>query len=222
MGSIAARSALLDYFVRGGSWMWVLLACSIIALAVIIYKLIGLWVASRGASNLVSEVISLMEAGERDQALERTAESSAAIGNVLHSILATTDEENHQAPLEAAEAAGAAEVASLESGLPVLSTIANVAPLIGFLGTVSGMIRAFTAIAEHGLGEPAVVAGGIGEALITTASGLIVAIPCFVAYGFFISRVNNLALGIELAGTRLANLLSEEDADEASIAPPAA
>jgi biopolymer transport protein ExbB len=97
-----------------------------------------------------------------------------------------------------------------------LATIANIAPLIGFLGTVSGMIRAFTAIAEAGLGEPGVVAAGIGEALITTASGLIVAIPCFVAYNAFVARVNALALDIDLAGTRIANLVARGGEDEAA------
>jgi len=96
----------------------------------------------------------------------------------------------------------------------VLSTIANVAPLIGFLGTVSGMIRAFTAIAESGLGEPGVVAGGIGEALITTASGLIVAIPCFIAYSYFVARVNGLSLNMEMAGTHLVNLIAGEGSED--------
>ncbi len=215
MESLAARSALLDYFVRGGSWMWVLLACSVVALAVIIYKLVDLWLAGRGARRVADDVIALVAKGEHEAARERAKKSSTSISVVIASILESSNEAG-STPLQAAQASGSSEVASLEAGLPVLATIANIAPLIGFLGTVSGMIRAFTAIAEHGLGEPGVVAAGIGEALITTASGLIVAIPCFVAYSFFVSRVNGLALGIEQVGTRLANMLAAEGtSDEA-------
>jgi len=209
-----SQLALFDYFNRGGTWMWALLACSIVALAVIIFKIFSLWWAGRGASALVEEVGELTEKGENEAATRRCAGSSAAVSAVLQAVLGAAGSAR-QAVQDATNSAGSRQLASLESGLPVLSIIANVAPLIGFLGTVSGMIRAFTAIAERGLGEPAVVAGGIGEALITTASGLIVAIPCFIAYGFFVARVNSLALGMELAGAQLVNLVSEVDDDEA-------
>lgn len=213
MEGLAARSALLDYFVRGGPWMWVLLACSVIALAVMIYKIIALWLAGRGADRVVEDVTGHVQAGELETALSRAAEARAAVGRVLAAVLASHGKA--EGPREAAESSGAEEMASLESGLMVLGTIANIAPLIGFLGTVSGMIRAFTAIAEAGLGEPGVVAAGIGEALITTASGLIVAIPCFVAYNAFLSRVNGLGLEIDLAGTRIANMVARGSEDEA-------
>ena len=213
MEDIAARSALLDYFVRGGPWMWALLACSVIAVAVIIYKIVALWLAGRGAQRVAESVTEHVEAGELDTAQQRASESGTAVARVLQAVLASRD--SVEGPGEAAEASGAEEMAHLESGLMVLATIANIAPLIGFLGTVSGMIRAFTAIAEAGLGEPGVVAAGIGEALITTASGLIVAIPCFVAYNAFVSRVNGLSLGIELAATRVANLVTRRSEDAA-------
>ncbi len=214
MAELAARSPLLDYFMRGGSWMWVLLACSIIALAVIIFKTVNLWLAGRDADSLVEEVLSLVEAGRHEEARRRCETSSAAVATVLAAAIGAAEHVT-ETPQEAAQAAGVSEMAALESGLPVLATIANVAPLIGFLGTVSGMIRAFTAIAQAGLGEPGVVAAGIGEALITTASGLIVAIPCFIAYSILVSRVNGLALGMELAGTRVAKLITRGSNDEA-------
>ena len=194
--------------------MWVLLACSIIALAVMLYKTFDLWWAGRGASALVEEVSKLAAEGENEAARQRCARSPAAVSQVLQAVLATAGSAR-QAVQDAATSAGARQLASLESGLPALSTIASVAPLIGFLGTVSGMIRAFTAIAASGLGEPGVVAGGIGEALITTASGLVVAIPCYIAYSFFVARVNGLALGIELGSAQLVSLLSKGDDNEA-------
>jgi biopolymer transport protein ExbB len=214
MEDLAARSALLDYFVRGGPWMWALLACSVVAVAVIIYKIVALWLAGKGASRVADDVTARVEAGEMDAAIQEAEESSNSVGRVLVAVL-TAARGGPQSPREAAEASGAEELAHLESGLMTLATIANIAPLIGFLGTVSGMIRAFTAIAEAGLGEPGVVAAGIGEALITTASGLIVAIPCFVAYNALVARVNALALGIELAGTRIANLVARRNEDAA-------
>ena len=210
MGQLAANSAMIDYFVRGGVWMWVLLACSLIALAVIIFKLIGLWLAGRGARRLADEVGQLVEAGDRDEAARLCADSHTAVAAVMGATLAAA-EDGPVSPEAASLAEGTAQLAALESGLPVLGTLANVAPLIGFLGTVSGMIRAFTAIAEAGLGEPGVVAGGIGEALITTATGLIIAIPCFIAYNFFTAQVSSLALTMELAGTRLVNLIGGGD-----------
>jgi len=214
MTSLIANSGLINYFDKGGAWMWALLACSVIGLAVIIYKLVWLWLAGRGAEGLVRATTDLVERGERVQARDLCDQSHVAVAQVMHSVLEAA-EVGHEAPRDAALSAGAAQVAELESGLPVLSTIANIAPLIGFLGTVSGMIRAFTAIAEHGMGEPGVVAAGIGEALITTASGLIVAIPCFIAYSFFVARVNGMALTLELAGSRLANLLTGSERDAA-------
>ncbi len=207
MSALAANSALIEYFVRGGGWMWALLICSVVAMTVIIYKLIALWLAGKGARSLQAAVMALVDQGDREGAAELVADSSTAVGAVMKSVLLAS-QNGGESPREAAQAAGSAELGVLESGLPILGTIANVAPLIGFLGTVSGMIRAFTAIAEAGLGEPGIVAGGIGEALITTASGLIVAIPCFIAYSFFTARVNSVALNMELAGTRLANMVS--------------
>lgn len=206
--------ALVDYFQRGSSWMWPLLACSLIALAVILYKAVDLWVAGRGTSALVEEVSGLVRDGDSERAAQICASSGAAVSAVLAAILKAADG-TRRTIVEAAQGAGARQLALLESGLPVVSTIANVAPLIGFLGTVSGMIRAFTAIAEHGLGEPGIVAAGIGEALITTASGLIVAIPCFIAYSYFVARVNGLGLEMELAGTRLLHLVAEEAGEDA-------
>lgn len=211
MGELAWTPALVEYFVRGGSWMWALLACSVIALAIIIYKSITLWVAGRGARPLVADTIRLVEAGEMEQAARQASLSCSSVAPVLGSTLAAA-QTSFISPREAAAAAGAEEMASLEAGLPALSTVASIAPLIGFLGTVSGMIRAFTAIAEHGMGEPAIVAAGIGEALITTASGLIVAIPCFIAYSVFVARVNSIALSMEIAGSRVASMISGDEA----------
>ncbi|HEX9639198.1 MAG TPA: MotA/TolQ/ExbB proton channel family protein, partial [Acidobacteriota bacterium] len=105
--------------------------------------------------------------------------------------------------------ASAHELAVLERGLPVLATIAMIAPLLGFLGTVTGMINSFQALAAVGLNNPAEVAKGISEALITTATGLIIAIPVQMAYNYFVTRNNAIVRNMEAA----ANLVLQAAAD---------
>lgn len=202
--------ALVDYFVRGGFWMWPILLCSLVGLAVILYKAYTLWRASKTDPGLLQQVEDLLEQGRAQEAHTRCAASSTPVSELLSAILRAAGR-GPQHLREVAEVAGAQQLAVLESGLPSLGTIATVAPLLGFLGTVSGMIHAFQAIALRGLGDPGTVASGISEALITTAAGLIVAIPCAVAYGYFTSLVNGLRLQMETAGTHLLHLLARED-----------
>jgi biopolymer transport protein ExbB len=109
----------------------------------------------------------------------------------------------------------------LERGLTVLATIANVAPLLGFLGTVTGMIKSFDALAEAGLSNPGLVAVGIKEALYTTAAGLFIAIPTQIAYNFFMSRINRFVRDIETAANMLLEAFTEmEKSGVTPEAPP--
>jgi biopolymer transport protein ExbB len=103
------------------------------------------------------------------------------------------------------------EMGRLERGLNVLATTANVAPLLGFLGTVTGMINSFDALAKQGLSNPGAVAAGISEALITTATGLIIAIPIQLAYNYFATRINKFVRDIETATNMLIETFSEMD-----------
>jgi len=201
--------ALVDYFVRGGFWMWPLLICSLLGLAVILYKAYTLWRAGRTDPGLLEQVERLVEQGRTQEAQMRCAASPTPVGELLSAILRAAGR-GPQHLREVAEVAGAQQLAVLEYGLPSLGTIATVAPLLGFLGTVSGMIHAFQAIAVRGLGDPGTVASGISEALITTATGLIIAIPCAIGYGYFTSVINGLRLQMETAGTHLLHLLVGE------------
>jgi biopolymer transport protein ExbB len=108
---------------------------------------------------------------------------------------------------KAIENAGTIEMSFLEKGLVWLATIANIAPMLGFLGTVSGMISAFAAIAEAGDIEPSIVASGISEALITTASGLAIAIPIQAFHNFFVSRIDRLIIDMEESANDLIDFL---------------
>ncbi|MDX1741532.1 MAG: MotA/TolQ/ExbB proton channel family protein, partial [Rhodothermales bacterium] len=117
------------------------------------------------------------------------------------------------------------EMSRLERGLVVLATTANVAPLLGFFGTVTGMIKSFDALAKAGLSNPGLVAAGISEALITTATGLAVAIPAQLAYNFFMSRINKFVRDIETSTNMLLETFGEMERSGISpepIAPPKA
>jgi biopolymer transport protein ExbB len=108
---------------------------------------------------------------------------------------------------------GAIELSFLERGLVILATIANVAPLMGFLGTVAGMILAFAAIEEAGTVEPSLVAGGIKVALLTTAAGLIVAVPINITYNFFVTRIDRLIVDMEQGAQKIINLAWDLERD---------
>jgi len=109
------------------------------------------------------------------------------------------------------------EMTRLERGLPVIATTANIEPLLGFLGTVTGMINSFDALAKQGLSNPGAVAAGISEALITTAAGLIIAIPMQLAYNFYTSRINKFVRDVETSTNMLIETFGEMD--RGGIAP---
>jgi len=119
------------------------------------------------------------------------------------------------------EAVATQEVARMERFLWILATVANIAPLFGFLGTVTGMINAFDKVAEVGLGNPKAVAGGISEALITTAAGLIIALPTQAAYNYFVTRVGKISLNMETAGAMLLETIKEIEQGPSSYAAAA-
>jgi biopolymer transport protein ExbB len=110
---------------------------------------------------------------------------------------------------KAMESVALHEISKLERGLWILATVANIAPLFGFLGTVTGMIKSFAVLAEVGLGNPKAVAAGISEALITTAYGLFIALPVQAAYNYFTSRITNFALDMETSSAMLLETFNE-------------
>ena len=119
---------------------------------------------------------------------------------------------------KAMESVALHEVSKLEKGLWVLLTVANIAPLFGFLGTVTGMISSFSALSEVGLGNPQAVAAGISQALITTATGLIIALPVQAAYNYYNNRINNFSLDMETSTSMLLETFSEIETSPAMSA----
>jgi biopolymer transport protein ExbB len=193
----------MTIFADGGFMMYALLLCSMVALGVIIAKAITLWIMHRDTDKILAEVHELTVAGKLDAAIQRCVETpgpTAAILLVgLRRIRQGVAEGNlDEGELERAiDTTGTIELGFVERGLVILATVANVAPLLGFLGTVIGMIIAFASIEASGTVDPTMVAGGIKVALITTAAGLVIAIPTNIFYNFFVTRIDKLIVDME-------------------------
>ena len=220
-----AQSAfnLMNLFADGGAMMYPLILCSLLAFGVIIAKAWTLYVAHRESEGLLEEIESLSLEGRIDEALRRAEERPGPVAAILYAGLRRVKEHHASgADVEkAVETTGVIELGFLERGLVILATIANVAPLMGFLGTVAGMISAFGAIAEAGQVDAALVAGGIKVALITTATGLAIAIPVNIAYNFFVTRVDKLIVDME-EGTGTVLELIWDRGGTGSLAPATA
>jgi biopolymer transport protein ExbB len=197
---------VLEKFNQGGTFMWPLLVASIIGLAVILERL---WTLSRARVNttsLMSQVISALKQDGLQGGVEVCQRTRGPIAAILHAGLMRASK-GPEAVEKAIESAGTIEMAFLQRGLIILASIANVAPLLGFLGTVSGMIHAFEAIAAAEQVSAKLVATGISEALITTATGLMIAIPVQLMNNFFISRIDRFVLEMEEASIELVDTL---------------
>ncbi|MEN8375784.1 MAG: MotA/TolQ/ExbB proton channel family protein [Gemmatimonadota bacterium] len=190
---------LLTLFADGGFMMYPLLLCSLIALGVIIAKGYTLWTAHARSRELLERVETLGTQGQFHEAVKVAEETPGPVAAILVSGLRRllgVGADTHEIE-NAIRTTGRIELGFLERGLTLLATLANIAPLLGFLGTVIGMIGAFGAIELAGQVEASLVAGGIKIALITTAAGLVIAIPINVSYNWFVSRIDKLILDME-------------------------
>jgi biopolymer transport protein ExbB len=199
---------LLTLFADGGAMMYPLVLCSLIALGVIIAKVWTLWMAHKDTKSVLAQVEEAARAGRIDEAIQIASETTGPAAAILLSGLKRIRSSRvAEGELEqAVSTTGAIELGFLERGLVVLATVANVAPLMGFLGTVVGMILAFAAIETAGSVDPTLVAGGIKVALLTTATGLTIAIPVNIGYNYFVTRIDGLILGMEQGTQQILNL----------------
>jgi len=191
---------MIDVFIKGGPVMYPLLACSIISLTVIIERAL-FWIRLDMLRNqsLVDDVLGLCQKGDWDSVREKVAESKdyiirILVNGILHMEFSMT---------KAMETAAADEIKRMRSYLAVLDTMITVAPLLGIFGTVIGIITSFELIGATGIEHPQAVTAGIAQALITTASGLGIAILSVFPYNYFNSRAENAALAIEKYATSL-------------------
>ena len=186
--------------------MYPIIFCSIVALAIFLERL---WVLRRKniiPQDFVNNVEGLLKKQKISEAVFLCQNDMSSIAKIFLAGLRST-QKGMWLVKEAIEERGSREATILEKNVDILSTIANLTPLLGLLGTVSGMIKTFNAISVQGIGNPAPLAGGIAEALITTATGLCIAIPTLVCYRFLKDKASALIFEMEENSIRLVELM---------------
>jgi biopolymer transport protein ExbB len=198
--------------VTAGGWLMLpIILCSVVAVAIIVERF---WVLKQDKvvpNNLVSQVWQLHQKRELNADHIKLLRGSSPLGRILAAGLVNMHHER-EVMKEAIEETGRQVVLELERFLNTLGTIASITPLLGLLGTVIGMIKVFAAITAQGVGNPTVLAGGISEALITTAAGLSVAIPSLMFYRYFRGRVDMLVIRMEEEALKLVEVIHGERA----------
>lgn len=204
---------MLEWLIKGGPVMIPILLCSVLAFAIVIERFIFLQRARIDTKKFMDDISTSLKRNRIMEAIDMCEQTPGPIANILKAGILKHDRTRHEIR-EAIEDAGLHEIPRLEKNVGLLATIAHISPLLGLLGTVTGMVRAFQIVQEKSTAlnpvSPGDLAGGIWEALITTVAGLVVAIPTLAAYNYFVSRVNNFILEIETSATDLINILSEK------------
>ena len=187
---------MFELFRAGGPLMWIILACSVIALTIVFERLFSLRRNKVAPSRLLEQVLEMLEKGSLTPQKAELVAQHSPLGSVLSAGLANLHL-GRDSMREAIEERGKQVVHRMGHYLNALGTIASITPLIGLLGTVIGMIKVFTAITVSGVGDPTILSGGISEALITTAAGLSVGIPCLMFYRYFRNKISELRVIME-------------------------
>ncbi len=191
---------MYEVFGRGGPLMWPLLACSVISVAIVIERAL-FWLRVRRSRDdaVVEDMLEMAERGDFEEAVARAAGTGDPVAEVLASGLAHRDHGLSESMQVAAED----HVACMKRGVRVLDTIVTLAPLLGILGTVLGIIESFDVLGQAGIEDPRAVTGGIAQALITTAAGLSIAIVTLIPHNYLVHAVERLTLRIENEATSM-------------------
>lgn len=197
---------MLELIKAGGWVMWPILLCSVIALAIIVERFWSLQRKRTAPKHLVNQIWQWARDGQLDARRLQDLRKNSPLGRILAAGLANRRHER-QVMKESIEEVGQHVSHELERFLNTLGTIASISPLLGLLGTVLGMIKVFAVITTEGVGDAAVLADGIAEALMTTAAGLMVAIPALLFYRYFRGRVDELVVTMEQESLRLVEAL---------------
>lgn len=200
---------MLELVTAGGWLMVLILLCSVVALAICIERLYTLNPKKISPPHLLATVWKQLKAGELDSARLRSLRQSSPLGRILAAGLANASH-GREVMKESIQDAASHVVHELERYLNTLGTIAAIAPLLGLLGTVVGMIKVFAQIMAQGTGNASALAGGISEALITTAAGLAVAIPALTMHRYFTGRIDAIVVGLEQETIKLMDALHNE------------
>ena len=197
---------MYDLFQQGGSVMYVLLLLSVLATAIILFKLYQFYRSGLRKTAFVDDVVTTLARGDYSNALQKLEKQSHPVARVLESAVSFASNPAMSSKDVEAEVSrvGSSEIRSLESCLRSLSSIAHLSPLLGLLGTVTGMIVAFMNLQAAGSRvDPSILSGGIWEALLTTAFGLTVAIPAMAAFYYLEGEVDNVRAAMKDASIRV-------------------
>lgn len=213
-GGAYNRGMLPTFLTNGGPMIWLLLLAGAVALVVFVERMLHYHRAQINSMEFLNGVRNVLR---RDNVVEAVSICEATPGPVarLVKVAILSRERGRDGVREALEEAGLVEVPPLEDKLNLLATIAQLAPLMGLLGTVLGFIRIFSTMQHQGtMTHMDMFAGGVWEALICTATGLALAIPCYAGYNYLVSRVNAIVLDMEKAATEIMNIVTEPAANK--------
>ena len=200
---------MLELVEAGGWLMLPIIACSIVALAIIVERIWSLQVRKVLPRNLVAQVWRWEKINQLNDQHLQELQSSSPLGSILAAGIINRNE-SRDFMKDSIEDTGRHVVHELERYLNSLGTIAAITPLLGLLGTVIGMIKVFATITTQGVGNPGALAGGISEALLTTAAGMSVAIPTLMFYRYFRGRVRMLVVRMEQEALRMVEVMHAE------------
>lgn len=197
---------MFDLIKNGGWLMFPIILCSIGMMGIVIERFWSLKRSKILPDDLVPQILQLVKTDKLDEPLLRRIKLSSPLGQILSSGLVNRHH-GREMMKTSIEETGRQVVNDLERFLNTLGTIASITPLLGLLGTVVGMIKVFAAIMSHGVGDPGILAGGISEALITTAAGLTVAIPSLIFHRYFERLVDEYVINMEEEALRMVDVI---------------
>jgi len=197
---------MLELFKAGGWLMMPLFACSVIAIAIIVERLWSLQSQRISPPELITQIWQWLRFKQVDEQRIHSLQDNSPLGQILAAGLKNRDC-SREVIRESIEDVGRHVTATLAKNLNTLGTIAAISPLLGLLGTVIGMIKVFAVITTEGVGNPETLAGGISEALLTTAAGLLVAIPSLIFYRYFRGKITVLVVDMEEQAMKLVEIL---------------
>jgi len=204
---------LIQMFLKGGLVMWPILACFIIGLVIVIEKFTAIRKTKINVLAFSIKVRGILKKKDIAETINYCMEEKSPISNIIRRGLKKY-KSGRKRVIESIEYADKLEISKLDKGLTTLATIAGAAPMLGFLGTVMGMIAAFMKIQElQGSAGPADLASGILEALLTTAFGLFVGILALASYNYFVSLISKIILDMERVATDIIDVIDETDKD---------
>lgn len=201
---------MMTLMTNGGPLMWLILFNGLLAIGIFFERLLSFHRAQIHTADWINGIRNALVRGNVTEAVATCNETAGPVAKVVKAALLNFDRPREEIR-EAVQDVARGEIVRLERNLPIMATLAQVTPLIGFLGTVTGMIKIFKLIQAVQLANPGQMAGGIWEALLTTAGGLVVAIPTYVAYNYMVSRVQTFVLDMEQSANDIVTFLTRRN-----------